>query len=189
MELNKLPIDADHRARMVADRVISISALTPEHFALVAEWLSNPLINCWLTGEWRNGTATSALVAMVVRNKRNRVFLVDFDAIPCGMVALADIDTADRTAMVWYFLGTASLARRGVIAEAVKQLASFSFKQMGLASLYAWAMEDNQPSMAVLRKAGFREVGRIRRAASSRGRQVDRIFFDLIAEEVLQKPS
>jgi hypothetical protein len=45
-------------------------------------------------------------------------------------------------------------------------------------------MEDNAASHRVLQKAGFREAGRIRRAASSGGRQVDRIYFDLIASEV-----
>jgi RimJ/RimL family protein N-acetyltransferase len=163
--------------------VTTISELTPEHFKLVAEWLSSSEINRWLTGEWRDKTATSALVAMLVRNKRNRVFLVYFNYEPCGLVALADIDNADKTAMVWYFLGDSALSGRGVTANAVKQLAALSFRQMGLASLYAWTMEDNQASKSVLRKAGFREAGRIRRAASSRGRQLDRVYFDLVADE------
>jgi RimJ/RimL family protein N-acetyltransferase len=162
----------------------TISALTPEHFELVATWLSKSEINRWLTAEWRDKTATSALVAMVVRNKRNRVFLVHFDGEPCGVVALADIDTTDKTAMVWYFIGESALVGRGVAADAVKQLVSLSFRQMGLASLYAWAMEDNQPSKGLLRKVGFREAGRIRRATSSRGRQLDRVYFDLVADEV-----
>jgi RimJ/RimL family protein N-acetyltransferase len=45
-------------------------------------------------------------------------------------------------------------------------------------------MEDNAGSKRVLQKAGLREAGRIRSAASSGGHQVDRIYFDLIASEV-----
>jgi len=162
----------------------TISELAPEHFELVAAWLSDPEINRWLTGEWRDKRATPGLVAMMVRNKRNRVYLVHFQGKPCGLVALADIDKVDKTAMVWYFLGEATLARHGVTSVAVKSLASLSFQQLGLASIYAWAMEDNEPSKAVLQRVGFREVGRIRQAASSRGRQVDRVYFDLVADEL-----
>ena len=162
-----------------------IRELTPHHFHLVAEWLSNPEINCWLTGDWRDKAATSTRVAMLVRNKRNRVFLVHFNDQPCGLAALADIDDADKTAMVWYFLGDSTLSGRGITATAVKQLAAISFRQMGLSSLYAWVVEDNQASKRVLIKAGFREVGRIRRATLSRGRRVDRVYFDLVAEEVI----
>jgi RimJ/RimL family protein N-acetyltransferase len=164
--------------------VTTIVELTPEHFELVAGWLSNSEVNRWLTGEWRDKSATSSMVAMMVRNKRNRAFLVYFDGKPCGLAALADIDNADKTAMVWYFLGDATLSGRGITSDAVRQLAALSFREMGLASLYAWVMQDNGPSESVLRKAGFREAGRIRRATSSRRQQVDRIYFDLVAEEV-----
>jgi len=150
----------------------------------VAEWLSNSEINRWLTGDWRDKSATATLVAMLVRNKRNRVFLIHFNGEPCGLVALADIDNADRTAMVWYFLGDPSLYGRGITASAITQLATLSFRKMGLASLYAWTMEDNQPSKGVLRKVGFREAGRIRRATSSAGRQLDRVYFDLVSDEI-----
>jgi hypothetical protein len=41
-------------------------------------------------------------------------------------------------------------------------------------------MEDNMASRSVLQKAGLHEAGRIRCATSSAGRQVDRIYLDLM---------
>jgi RimJ/RimL family protein N-acetyltransferase len=38
-----------------------------------------------------------------------------------------------------------------------------------------------------LRKVGFREAGRIRKATSSADRQVDRIYYDLLASECQQQ--
>jgi [ribosomal protein S5]-alanine N-acetyltransferase len=96
---------------------------------------------------------------------------------------LADIDFADATAMVWYVLGDSAFSKRGIASEAVKQLVRKSFHELKLQSLYAWIMDDNTASARVLQKVGFREAGRIRRATSSNGRQVDRIYFDLIASE------
>ncbi len=119
----------------------------------------------------------------MLRNKKNRVFLVRWNGQPAGLVALADIDAGDATAMVWYLLGDASLSGRGITSTAVKLMAQKCFLELKLESLYAWVMEDNAASTKVLRKAGFREAGRLRRAANSDGLPVDRIYFDLLASE------
>jgi RimJ/RimL family protein N-acetyltransferase len=164
--------------------MVTIQDLTPEHFALVARWLSKPEINRWLAAEWRNRVVNSTLISIAARNRKSRLFLVRYDAQPCGLVALANTNAADKTAMVWYVLGEEEFSGRGITSEAVTQLTRFCFREMGLASVYAWIMEDNAASRSVLQKAGLREAGRIRCAASSGGRQVDRIYFDLIASEV-----
>ncbi len=164
--------------------MVTIQDLAPEHFELVARWLSKPEINRWLAAEWRNRAVSSTLIAIAARNRRNRLFLVRYNAQPCGLVALADITAADKTAMMWYVLGEGELSGRGITSEAVIQLTRFCFAEVGLSSVYAWTVEDNMASRRVLQKAGLREAGRIRCAASSAGRQVDRIYFDLIASEV-----
>jgi RimJ/RimL family protein N-acetyltransferase len=74
------------------------------------------------------------------------------------------------------------------MAEAVRLIKQVAFDQLHLCSLYAWAMEDNVASRRTLLKTGFREVGRIRRATSSAGVQVDRIFFDAVPEPDLTCP-
>jgi len=164
--------------------VTTIEELIPDYFELVARWLSKAEINRWLTSEWRDRVVNAALIAMAVRNRKNRLFLVRYNGQPCGLIALADIDMADKTAMMWYVLGEQTLSGRGITSDAVGQLARLSLDQMGLASVYAWTMEDNTGSKRVLQKAAFREAGRIRCAASSAGHQVDRIYFDLIAAEI-----
>ena len=160
-----------------------IEELIPNYFELVARWLSKAEINRWLTSEWRDRVVNAALIAMAVRNRKNRLFLVRYNGQPCGLSALADINMADKTAMVWYVLGEQNLSGRGIASDAIGQLARLSFDQIGLASVYAWIMQDNMASQRVLQRAGFREAGRIRCAASSAGHQVDRVYFDLIARE------
>jgi RimJ/RimL family protein N-acetyltransferase len=163
--------------------ITTIEDLTQPHFGLVAAWLSKAEINRWLTAEWRGRVITATLVAMMVRSKKNRVFLVRCDGQPLGLTALADIETADATAMVWYLLGDTAFSGRGIVTEAVREMVRKCFQELKLESLYAWTMEDNLTSTRVLKKVGFREAGRIRRAACSNGRQVDRIYFDLLASE------
>ena len=163
--------------------VTTIRELRPDDLGLVAAWLSRNEINRWLTAQWRNRVVSTTCLAIALRNSKNRFFLVHCGGKPCGLVALADIDLADATAMVWYALGDSAFSKRGIASEAVKQLIRKSFHELKLESLYAWIMEDNAASARVLQKVGFREIGRIRRAVSSNGRQVDRIYFDLIASE------
>lgn len=163
--------------------MVSLEDLTPEHFHVVAEWMSRASINRWLTAEWRDRVVTETTIGIAIRNKRNRFFLVRGEGRLCGVVALAELEVADQTSMVWYFLGDPAMSGKGIISEAVRQLAEKSFRELGLSSLYAWAMEDNIASLRVLRKAGFREAGHIRRAARSHGRLVDRVYFDIVADQ------
>jgi RimJ/RimL family protein N-acetyltransferase len=154
--------------------------LAPDHFPLVAAWLSDRSINRWLTAEWRGRDVTPVVVAMACRNKRNRLFLVQYDSQPCGLVAFSEIDEGDRTAMVWYLLGGTEYQGKGVISQAVRQTVEWGFTELGLASVYAWIMSDNAPSRRVLERSGFREAGVLRMATRSADQQVDRIYFDIV---------
>lgn len=161
----------------------TIEELLPQYYELVARWLSRSQINQWLTGEWRNRETNPTILAIAVRNRKNRLFLMRFKGEPCGLVGLADIDSADRTAMVWYLLGEDGLARRGITSQGLVQMIGVAFGEMTMASLYAWIMEDNIASRRVLEKSGFREAGRLRQAACSNGKQVDRVYFDLVPSQ------
>jgi RimJ/RimL family protein N-acetyltransferase len=166
--------------------MVTLEILSPEHFGLVAGWLSRRDINRWLSSEWRGQTVDPRLIAVVVRNKRNRLFLIRCEGKACGVAGLSDIDLIDRMASVWYLLGEAELASRGVVSKGVRQLVRYALDELGLESLHAWIMEDNVRSRRVLEKAGFRELGHMRRAACSAGRQVDRVYFDLAREPSIE---
>jgi RimJ/RimL family protein N-acetyltransferase len=159
----------------------AIEPLTHEHFALLAQWLSNADINQWLMSDWRGRVIDPVVVGVAVRNKRNRFFLVRCDNEPCGMVALADWDAVDRIAMVWYLLGVPAFGRRGVMTDALRMLVRLAFQEFGIEALHAWIIEDNSRSRRVLERSGFQEAGRLRLATSRDGRRMDRVYFDLIA--------
>lgn len=163
--------------------MITIQALTPDSFPLCAEWLSQPETNRWLTAEWRDRAVEPKTLAIFLRNKKNRVWLSMYKRVPCGIVAIADLDLVDFTGMAWYFLGEKSLSGKGITSDALKQMTAKAFTELGLKSLYAWTMEDNLPSRRVLEKAGFQYSGKLRQAAFSAGSQVNRIYFDITINE------
>ena len=165
--------------------MVTIEPLAAADFEPAARWLATPEINQWLTGDWRSTEPNATLIAMAVRNRKNRFFLVRYEGQAVGLVALSDIETIDRTAMLWYVLGQRELQGRGIATEAVRQLSRRMFGELGLASIYAWAMDANVASLRVLQKAGFKTAGRIRNASSFQGRQIDRVYFDLLPSDAV----
>ena len=161
---------------------MTIEPITAPAFEVVATWLSDPEINRWLSSEWRGRSVTPTVIAMAVRNSKI-IYLVRRFGRQCGLTALADIDLCDRTAMVWYFLAAKDLSGLGIVSAGVRAMVGAAFHELRLESLYAWVMEDNLGSIAVLRAVGFQQAGRIRRATNSAGHQVDRIYFDLLASK------
>jgi RimJ/RimL family protein N-acetyltransferase len=173
-----------HRAQRI---VIELEPLSAENFELVAGWLSTPDVNQWLSSDWRGRAIDPSLIAIAVRNKRNRFFLVRADGTACGLVALSDLDTVDRIAMVWYVLGDRASGGKGVTTAAVAMLAQIAFDTLDLEAINAWIIDGNEASRRVLLKNGFRETGRLRNAAAADGLRVDRVYFDLTRDEHQQR--
>lgn len=168
---------------------VRLEELAPAHIGAVAEWLSAPETNVWLTTDWRGRKVDPVVVGLAARNKKNRFYLTFADERPCGLVALADIDMTDKVAMVWYILGDKQVAGRGVTTAALQRLVRIAFEEFGLECLYAWIIDDNTPSRRVLEKAGFREAGLLRSAVSRGERRLGRQYFDLIRTDLPQRRS
>jgi RimJ/RimL family protein N-acetyltransferase len=170
---------------MTAAGAVTIEPLAADEVATVAAWLSDPEINRWLTSDWRGRTIDPAIIALAMRNKKNRFYLTRDDGSPCGLVALADIDMVDGLAMVWYVLGSRDRGGRGVTSMAVRRLAAIAFNELGLGCLYAWIIDDNARSRRVLENAGFREAGTIRDAVLRDGLRLCRRYFDLVPHDLI----
>jgi RimJ/RimL family protein N-acetyltransferase len=163
--------------------MVTLAPLRPEDFELAAAWLADTQISRWLTSEFRGQETGPRMVAVMARSKRNRLLLVRHEGEPVGLVGFADFDEIDRTAMIWYLLGHRPAGSRGIITAAVGAALDLAFEQWGLANVYAWIIDGNEPSRRVLEKNGFSVVGRLRRATRRGDEQVDRIYYDVTAQE------
>lgn len=161
--------------------MVTIEPLQPDAFSMVADWLSQDWVNQWLAPPWRGARVRSSMVGMAARNPRNELFLVRQGDRGAGVVALADIDSDDHHAMIWYALGRLELSGQGVMSQGVRLVCEHAFARRGLASLHAWIVEGNEGSRRVLERTGFREAGRLRQAATFQGHAVDRVYFDRVA--------
>jgi RimJ/RimL family protein N-acetyltransferase len=151
---------------------------------LVHGWLTDPQIGQWL--DFGTGEPPSRLhLKLMMEDKRHclRVYTPDPDGAPIGLVAFSNIHTLFRTAMIWYLLGVPAFAGQGHTARAVAALLDFGFGDLGLRAVNAWTVERNAASISILKRNGFRLIGRQRQCHIVDGETVDRLLFDVLCSE------
>jgi RimJ/RimL family protein N-acetyltransferase len=155
-----------------------------QDFELAGSWLARPDNHRWLDfGGGVREIGPVQLKVMAQRDLHELRLYSDDDGRPVGIVALANIDRHARTAAPWFVLGEKEAGRRGHTRRALLEMLDYGFGGLGLGSVTAWAAENNEPSIRLLRGAGFRFIGRQRRCHRFEHAIVDRLLFDLLAEE------
>ncbi len=147
--------------------------------ALIARWLDNPDNTRYLTSNLRGNRLTPALIQVGLRRKDQAWYLFGTEkphAAPVGLIALDSIDRVDGVGNLWFLLGEAEYRRRGLTARAIDTFCDAN--PLDLAVLTAWAGEPNEASIACLRRAGFREVGRIPNAFAVAEGRFARVIFE-----------
>jgi 8-oxo-dGTP diphosphatase len=103
-----------------------------------------------------------------------------------GVVALR-LDQAGRTGKLGYWVGRAYW-RHGVATEAAKRLASWGFANLPLDLITAEVTEGNEPSRAVLRRIGFRQVGIGMRPSLTTGQEHMVTVFEATRDDIFGRP-
>lgn len=157
----------------------SLEPLAPEHYSLVAQWISDPRTNRWLYSEWREGDVDERTIAIVVMNhKKNRLYLIRHQQAAVGVAAISQISPVDRHGVIWYLVGEAAATGRGVASRAIALLVERAVTELDLHSLEASVLEGNLASERVLLKNRFQRVGVLHQAAFIGGHPVDRSLFE-----------
>ncbi|MFI7049005.1 GNAT family N-acetyltransferase [Streptosporangium sandarakinum] len=100
---------------------------------------------------------------------------------PVGMTAL-HIDQAVRTAEFIIMLGPEARGR-GLGTEATWLTLDYAFHITNLRMVWLKVLESNGAGIAAYKRAGFKEVGRLRQAGYWLGKDCDEIIMDAVADE------
>lgn len=102
---------------------------------------------------------------------------------PVGVVYLLGIDWIVRSGEFAIMIGDSGSRRKGVGADALRQLVRHAFDDLNLHRLHLTVLESNAGAIALYRNAGFVEEGRLRDAAFKQGKYHDLLQMSLVKDE------
>ena len=94
-----------------------------------------------------------------------------------GMCGLHRIEWRSGVALTGTMIGAAEARGKGYGSDAARVRTRYAFETLGLRMLLSEVMVENAPSLRMLQKAGYREVGRIPRRHWKRGAYRDVILL------------
>ncbi len=100
-----------------------------------------------------------------------------------GMIGLSRVDWTHRSASLGFWV-TAAVEGRGLVTGSAHRLVRLGFHRLGLERLELKAAADNVRSRNTAVRVGFREEGRLRRAALLHGERRDVIVYGLLPEDL-----
>ena len=100
-----------------------------------------------------------------------------------GNIGFNSIGEIHRTAEIGIMLGNPKYQRKGYGMEALNLLLDYGFSFLNLRNIYLKVFEYNEPAYNLYKKAGFKEVGRLRKAVEIMGKTYDEIIMDMLREE------
>ena len=100
-----------------------------------------------------------------------------------GKAAVQWIEWANGNGYLRLAIGAAEDRRKGYGTQALRMLLRFSFAELNLFRVTASVPEYNEAAIALLKKAGFTEEVRRRKALERDGRRWDILLFGLLKDE------
>lgn len=111
----------------------------------------------------------------------NSIFLlICVDENPVGGISLRDLRQSHGMLAYWLLPDERG---HGYMTEGAALLLEHAFDRMGLHRVFAWAIDDNEASQAVLRRLGFTHEGTYREHVFSRGEYHDAEHYGLLVSE------
>jgi [ribosomal protein S5]-alanine N-acetyltransferase len=104
-------------------------------------------------------------------------FAIDVEGYAVGDIGITlQSDLFRRSAEIGFWLGEAYWGR-GIMTEAVRDIAEYAFDRFEIERIYAWILEYNTASARVLEKNGFVLEARCRRALTKEDRLFDQLIY------------
>lgn len=116
--------------------------------------------------------------------KQLRLVISGHDDQPLGLIDLFDFDFDNRRAGLGIVIRSPSDRKKGYGSEALQLLIAYCFEHLYLHQLYCNVSEDNEASMALFKKQGFKKAGQKKDWNLVDGRYKDEYLFQYLNPHV-----
>ena len=118
----------------------------------------------------------------VKKEKMFAVRLLENDEL-LGNIGFNSLDIINRNGALGVLIGNPRHQRKGYGTEALKLILDYGFSFLNLRNISLSVFEYNEAAYNLYKKAGFKEVGRLRKAVEIMGKTYDVIIMDMLKEE------
>ncbi|SHK07391.1 Protein N-acetyltransferase, RimJ/RimL family [Geosporobacter subterraneus DSM 17957] len=171
--------------KKMVGRKCYLSPIDTEDYLKYTAWVNDMEVSIGMLFSSSQITADTEKSIMERLSKTNYNFaIVDLEKNELlGNVGFPSIDTVNGIAEVGIFIGNKDYWGKGYGTEAMQLILDFGFNILNLHSIYLKVFAYNKPAIECYKKAGFKEVGRLREAKQIAGRRYDEIYMDILARE------
>jgi RimJ/RimL family protein N-acetyltransferase len=165
------------------DKVRLVPLDRDKHLGNAIKWFNDAEVTEWLeTGDWplTRGAEEEFFSAAERAGKSSVQFAVEsLQGEHVGFSGLRSIDWQSRVAVSGSVIGRKDMWNKGIGSDAMRVRNRYAFEVLGLRLLIATVIADNSPSLAMLAKAGYTEVGRVPKRYWKRGAYRDQVILAL----------
>ncbi len=162
---------------------VSIAKTTEQDAKHFEVWLNDPEITKWLSSIYRYNKYDALFHRFALRKNDNIFFTVKFQELPIGFVGVTQIDKAEKSGMVFVVLGEKKHGGRGIMSKALNLALNKLFFEFDFHSINAWILEDNNPSIRMVKNNNFKQIGIQRECHLVEGAFKNRILFDILKND------
>jgi len=102
-----------------------------------------------------------------------------------GFCSIYDINNSNQSAEISFLIGENQFRGKGYGRETVELLLYIAFHKMGLNRVFATATQQNERSVRVFERTGFRRAGVMREYHFLNEEKLDEILFEMIREDYI----
>ncbi|PCR91095.1 GNAT family N-acetyltransferase [Natrinema ejinorense] len=158
---------------------LTLRPVEPDDYGFLARHWNDPIVR---HGTNRYTPVTESDIADLLATDDTVHFLSCRDGEPIGLTWLFQVSDVHGNAELGYWIATAE-SGQGYATEAARLCLRYAVDERNLRKVIARVFEDNDASMRVLEKLGFREEGRLRDHYYVDGRRVNAVLYGILDAE------
>jgi RimJ/RimL family protein N-acetyltransferase len=159
-------------------KLLSVDDVTEDYL----RWMQDPEILQYLESRWRPFTLEDlkTYVRTVNDGLNNFMFgiYLKTDDRYIGNIKVGGVNLMHRYADVGLIIGDKSAWGKGYGTDAINLITTYAFEELNLNKVVAGIYDGNIGSIKAFRKAGYREVGILKRHRFCQGKFVDELLFE-----------